>query len=228
MPESVGGSNIEVAHHLSERHEGPQSRAHEILEIVEAIVLAVVAIATAWSGYQAALWTGHQAELYAVADKLGVQAASATDAANEQRLYIAGTVVEWLKAESHGEEKLAELFERRLPPEFRPAFQAWKLTDPLHNPDAPAGPQLMHEYRSAKSEEAAKLNEQAGKVFEQGNVARRHSDDYVKATVMLATVLLLTAISQRFKTHGVRVGLAVTSALLLCLPIYRILTLPRA
>jgi hypothetical protein len=45
---------------------------------------------------------------------------------------------------------------------------------------------------------------------------------------MLATVLLLTAISQRFKTHGVRVGLAVMSAVLLCLPIYRILTLPRA
>lgn len=228
MPESAGGSNIEVAHHLSEHHEAPQSRAHEILEIVEALVLAVVAIATAWSGYQAALWTGHQSELYSVSDTLRIQAAGATDSANEQRMYIAGTVVEWLKAESHGEEKLADLFERRLPPEFHPAFQAWKQTDPLHNPNAPAGPQLMHEYRSAKSEEAAKLNEQAGRVFDQGNVARRHSDDYVKATVILATVLLLTAISQRFKTHGVRVGLAVMSALLLCLPIYHILTLPRA
>ena len=39
---------------------------------------------------------------------------------------------------------------------------------------------------------------------------------------MLATVLLLTAISQRFKSrHGVRVGLiAVMAVLLLCLPIY--------
>jgi len=228
MPESVGGSNIEVAHHLSEHHEGQQTRAHEILEIVEAIVLAVVAIATAWSGYQAALWTGHQSELYAVADTLRIQAASATDAANEQRLYIASTVVEWLKAEARGDDKLADLFERRLLPEIRPAFQAWKQTDPLHNPNAPAGPQLMRDYHNAKSEEAAKLSEQSGKVFEQGNVARRHSDDYVKATVLLATVLLLTAISQRFKTHGVRVGLAVMAALLLCLPIYHILTLPRA
>jgi hypothetical protein len=229
MPESAGGSNIEVAHHLSEHHhDAPHSRAHEILEIAEAIVLAVVAIATAWSGYQAALWTGHQSELYAVSDTLRIQAASATDAANEGRMYNALTVAEWLKAEAHGEDNLAELFERRLTPEIRPAFQAWKQTDPLHNPNAPAGPQLMHEYHSAKSEEAARLNEQSGKIFEQGNVARRHSDDYVKATVMLATVLLLTAISQRFKTHGVRVGLAVMAALLLCLPIYRILTLPRA
>jgi len=41
-------------------------------------------------------------------------------------------------------------------------------------------------------------------------------------------VLLLTAISQRFRTHGVRVALIVISLLLLCIPIYRILTLPRA
>ena len=86
----------------------------------------------------------------------------------------------------------------------------------------------MPEYRSAKTEKAAKLNEQATETFEQGNQARERSDDYVRVTVMLATVLLLTAISQRFKTQSVRVGLAVLAALLLCFPLYRILTLPRA
>jgi hypothetical protein len=227
MPEA-GGANMEVAHHLIEHHEPPQSYAHEILEIVEAILLAVVAIATAWSGYQAALWTGHQDELYAQAGKLNVKAQGAADAANQERLYSAATVVEWLKAKAHGEDRLAEIFERRLPAEFRPAFQAWKQTDPLHNPDAPAGPQLMPEYHSSKAAEVARLNAKAGEVFERGNVARHYSDDYVRATVILATVLLLTAISQRFKTHGVRIGLAVLAALLLCLPVYHILTLPRA
>ena len=228
MPESAGGSNIEVAHHLSEHHEGQQSRAHEILEIVEAIVLAVVAIATAWSGYQAALWTGHQAELYSVSDTLRIKAASATDAANEERMYNALTVAEWLKAEAQGQDKLATMFEGRMLPELRPAFEAWKQTDPLHNPKALVGPQMMPEYHSAKAAEQLKLNEDARKVFAEGNVARHNSDDYVRATVMLATVLLLTAISQRFKTHSVRVGLAVMAALLLCLPVYHILTLPRA
>jgi hypothetical protein len=41
-------------------------------------------------------------------------------------------------------------------------------------------------------------------------------------------VLLLMAISQRFRTSSVRTGLAVVATLLLCLPVYRILTLPRA
>ena len=43
MPEA-GGSNIEIAHHLSE-HEPAESAGHAILEILEALVLAIVAIA---------------------------------------------------------------------------------------------------------------------------------------------------------------------------------------
>ena len=160
MPET-GGSNIEIAHHLSEHKESSQSFGHEILEIAEALVLAIVAIATAWSGYQAELWTGHQAELYGQASKLRVQAEGTATFANQERLYNASTVVEWLNAEGHGNKKLADLFERRFLPEFRPAFEAWKKTDPINNPNAPEGPQLMAEYRSLKTEEAARLNDQA-------------------------------------------------------------------
>src|SRR5271154_7027944 len=146
MPEA-GGSNIEIAQHLSERNESPSSLGHEILEIAEAVVLAIVAIATAWSGYQAALWTGHQSELYGEASRLRIEADGAATYSNQERLYNASTVDEWLKAEAHGDKKLADLFERRLLAEFRPAFEAWKKTDPLNNPDAPAGPRLMAEYR---------------------------------------------------------------------------------
>ncbi len=70
----AGGANIEIAKHLGEHKESSESVGHEILEIVEAVVLAVVAITTAWSGYQAALWTAHQSELYGQASKLRVEA----------------------------------------------------------------------------------------------------------------------------------------------------------
>jgi len=43
-------SNIEVAHHLSEHEEQREYRMPQAVEIAEAIVLAVVAITTAWSG----------------------------------------------------------------------------------------------------------------------------------------------------------------------------------
>ena len=224
----IGGSNVEVAHHLSEHKGHDESRAHEILEMVEALVLAVVAITTAWSGYQAALWEGRQAELYSEANQLRTQAEAQSTAANQERLYNAATVVEWLRAEAHDDKKLADLFERRFLPEFLPAFQAWKQTDPLNNPKAPAGPQLMTQYHSFRMEEAARLNGDAAETFAKGNEAREHADQYVRVTVTLATVLLLMAVSQRFKTHRVRVALAIIAALLLCLPVYRLLILPRA
>ncbi len=224
----AGGANIEIAKHLSEHKAGEESVGQAILEIVEALVLAIVAIATAWSGYQAALWTGHQSELYGQASKLRVQAEGAATYANQERLYNASTVVEWLKAEAHNDKKLTDIFERRFLPEFRPAFEAWKKTDPLNNPNAPAGPQFMPEYRSSKTEIAARLNDQATDAFDRGTKGREFADQYVRATVTLATVLLLIAISQRFKTRTVRVGLLLIAAFLLCFPVYHILTLPRA
>ena len=226
----IGRPSIEVAHKLNEerRHAAPHpSRSVEILEIVEAIVLALVAVTTAWSGYQAAMWDGRQDEMYEQSTKLRVQAQGLQTSGGQERIYDASTVVEWVKAEAAGQHKLAQLFERRFRPEFRVAFEAWKKTDPLNNPNAPPGPLMMPEYHNAKSEESAKLSNQASELFAQGAKARETSDAYVRATVLLATVLLLTAISQRFRTQQVRIALAVLAALLVCIPLWRIIMLPR-
>jgi len=227
MPESAGGSNVEIAHHLVEHEHAGAAHSETILEIAEAFVLAVIAIATAWCGYQAALWTGHQAELYATASKLRVQAEGATTTANQLGAYNADNVVNWLQAEAQGQTRLAALFERRFSPGFRPAFEAWKKTNPLDNPHAPAGPTLMPNYRNAMADKAAQLDKQATITFEDGTAARDNSDQYVRLTVTLAAVLLLMAISQRFKIHGVRIGLVILAVLILIFPLYHMLVLPR-
>lgn len=227
MPDA-SNSNIELAHHLGEDIAASEAVRTDAIEIAEVFLLAIVAIATAWSGYQAARWTGYQAEQYGVAGRLRVEAEGAEMTANQERMYIATTVAEWLKAEAHGQHKVAEMFERRILPEFRPAFESWKATDPINNPNAPAGPQLMTDYRSSKADNAARLNWDAANMFEQGNQARQHSDDYVRTDVTLATILLLVAISQRFKVHRIRMAVVAFAALLLCLPLYQIVRLPRA
>ncbi len=78
MPE--GNINAEVAEHLREHgaHDEddgqaankPSRRRIETIEILEAILLAIVAIATALSGYQAALWDGESAKEYATSSRL--------------------------------------------------------------------------------------------------------------------------------------------------------------
>ena len=51
------------------RESGDTSQARfEAIEIIEALILALVAVATAWSGYQAAQWAGMRAENYAQAE----------------------------------------------------------------------------------------------------------------------------------------------------------------
>ena len=229
MPET-GGVNIEIAHKLNEggEHSAPHSSKWlEALEIVEALVLAMVAIATAWSGYQAALWDGMQDERYEESTKLRVEAQGMTTTGDQERLYDAMTFSEWLKAEATGSQKVAQLFQRRFRPEFRVAFEAWLKTDPLNDPKAPPGPQLMPEYHNTHLVQSVKMEKDATALFKEGSKARGTSDMYVRVTVLLATVLLLTAIAQRFKTHQVRVGLAVVAMLLLCLPLWRIIHLPR-
>ena len=229
MPET-GGVNIEIAHRLNEGKEHSaqhSSRWVEALEIVEALILAMVAVTTAWSGYQVALWDGLQQERYGQSTKVRVQAQGLVTTGGQERIYDALTFAEWLKANAMGNQKIAQLFERRFRPEYRAAFEAWLKTDPLNNPSAPPGPMLMAEYHNAHLEQSDKLEGEASELFEQGTKARQTSDNYVRVTVLLATVLLLTAISQRFKTHQVRIGLAVIALLLLCLPMWRIIHLPR-
>ena len=65
MPEQ-GGMNIEVAHHLNEAKHGKSSHStsspSQVLETIEAVILALVAVTTAWSGYQAARWDSVQSD----------------------------------------------------------------------------------------------------------------------------------------------------------------------
>lgn len=227
----AGGHNIEIAHRLNER-EGTvpahaESRAHRLLELIEAVILSLVAVTTAWSGYQAARWNANQSVLYGRSTRLRVEGQTLDVESNQVKQYNASTVVEWLKAESHNETKLADFFERRMLPEFRPAFEAWKKLDPLHNPDAPAGPTLMPGYHNAKGDEAVRKNTEATDLFEQGTRAREIGDEYVRVTVGLATVLFLTAMSQRFRSQRIRIMLVAIAFVLLCFPLWHILTLPR-
>jgi heme/copper-type cytochrome/quinol oxidase subunit 4 len=230
MPET-GGQNIEIAHHLHEKEHGKahaSSPFHQSLELIEAIILALVAVTTAWSGYQAARWDAEQALLYGRSLRLRVEGQSLDVQSNQVKQYDAATVVDWLQAEARGDSRLADFFERRLMPEFQPAFQAWKKTDPLHNLNAPSGPMLMPEYRDPRGEEAARKNKEANELFDEGTQARETADQYVRVTVGLATVLFLTAMSQRFKSQRIRVMVVAIAFALLCFPLWRVLTLPRA
>jgi hypothetical protein len=215
MPEDL---NAEIAGGLAEAVESPEEagkRWERTVEILEAVVLAVVAVATAWSGYQAARWDGRQAELYAQASATRVQADQLLTLGGQQKLLDVTTFNTWITAKVDHHADLAAFYERRFSPEFKVAFDAWLATDPLSNPDAPPGPSFMPEYVNPQIERGRQLNEQAAQMLEAGTSARNISDNYIRTTVVLASVLFLLAIAQRFRVRGVRIGVLVVSGVLL-------------
>ena len=177
MPE---GMNIEAAHKLTEKPEAPQTRDRrtwsEIAEILEVIVLAAVAIATAWSGYQAARWDGRQAFLYGTASRERIEADEATTLGGQQKLLDVSTFNTWIQARQSGNEQLAALYVRRFSPEYKVAFDAWLKTDPFHDPTAPPGPSFMPEYVNPGDVAGQKLNDQASSTFTEGTEARETAD----------------------------------------------------
>ena len=227
MPETH--SPGEVARTLSHHHGKTAGEKHaERIEIIEAILLAIVAVATAWSGYQTARWDGRQARLYGLSAKERAAENRAATLSGQQRLYDTSTFGFWLQEKAQGEHEAAALFERRFRPEYRLAFNAWLRTDPLHNKNAPAGPIFMPQYHNAAAERAAKYEEQASAHFEEGTKAREKGDHYLRNTVLLATVLFLTALAQRFKVVRVRLALIGVAACLLVIALYFVFTYPIA
>jgi len=225
--------NIEIAGTLS-GGEGkdaaprpPKTGWEEIVEILEAFLLAFVAIATAWSGYQAARWDGRETELYAQASTIRVRADQILTLGGQQRLLDITTFNTWIEARFERRTKLMALYERRFSPEYKVAFDAWLATDPFSNPEAPPGPSFMPEYVNPQLERGAEMNELANRRFEEGTIARSSADDYIRTTVMLATVLFLIALSQRFRVRRVRYGVLGVAGALMIFGLVTILAFPR-
>jgi hypothetical protein len=228
MPETT--SNVELAHRIHEhshRKDGPRSQREQWIEILEATVLAAVAVLTAWSSYQAARWNAKSAASYARASSTTVLAQEQHTLAGQERLYDITTFDAWADAKIRGEEKLAALLERRFRPEYASAFATWLKTDPFNNPNAAPGPLFLPEYRNAKEEKGRELNREASRHFQEGVSSRERGDEYVRITVVLATVLLLTALSQRFKILGPRIGILAVALAMLAAAVYQIFISPR-
>src|SRR6266566_204165 len=167
---SVGPLDYVIRKLNQVRQSGDRSQSRvEVIEIIEAAILALVAVATAWSGYQAAKWAGDRAEQYANASRLRVTAEGLATMAGQERIYDSDTFNSWLAAKLDGKSQTAQFFERRFRDEYH----------------------------------------------------------YVRITVLLATVLLITAIGQRFHFKAVRIVFMILACLLLCLPFLRLLMLPR-
>jgi hypothetical protein len=198
------------------------------IEIGELTVLALVAIATAWSGYQATTWGGRQAELYGLASTARFEADASATLGAQQLSFDASVFTAWLQARSDGDRSLQRELEQRFTPDYAEAFRAWLATDPFTTAGAPVGPAAMPDYSNPGLAKANELNTQASTNFALGTDARQTANSYARTTVLLAMVIFFVVTAQRFTRSGIRLAANAIALTLLLITIGTLVTLPRA
>ncbi len=180
------------------------SRYFRHLDLLSTVLLALAAVATAWTTYQGAHWRSEQGLAGNRSTAARVQANRAAGVANREIQDDALVFTQWIDAYSAGDTELAAFYFRRFRPEFRPAVSAWTATKPLTNPQAPRTPFEMPEYRSAALANADRLEAKGGieSAVAQGYVDR--ADRYTLCVVLFATSLFFAGISTRLGTERTR------------------------
>jgi len=177
------------------------------VELAAAVLLAVAAVTTAWSSYQASRWNGEQAKTASAVNKTRIEAARAADLASSQTQVDIATFIQWVDAYAQDEGELASFYRERFRPEFKPAFDAWIATRPLRTPGAPQTPFAMPQYRLAAAADAARLDADAEVLAAQVRSYIQRSSNYVLGVVLCAVALFFAGISTKLASPRIRIAM---------------------
>jgi hypothetical protein len=182
-------------------------------EIVATVLLAVAAVATAWSSYQATRWNGEQTKAASRANALRIEAARADGLSRTQTQVDVATFIQWVDATTHDDAELADFYLERFRAEFRPAFDAWLATDPLTDPDAPPTPFAMDEYQLAAAADAKRLDVEAEAMSAAARRNIQRGANYVLGVVLFAVSLFFAGMSTKLNGTGSKTVLLVVGCL---------------
>src|SRR5947209_5633516 len=172
MPEGL--SPGEVSKEISEHHHHHLQHVEEggvrdtWISVIEAVILSLVAVLAAYSGFAAAKWATASSVSLAKASSLRTKSNTADVEGVVTRTLDSVSFNAFFSAYSIGNKRAERLAEKRLRPGYRAAFFAWLATDPIHNPNAPPGPAYMPQYVIPQQRVAAALTRQADASFHRG------------------------------------------------------------
>ena len=173
------------------------SRAHKAVTIGSTVLMGLIAIATAWSGFQATKWGGEMSNSYAAANVARSNSVLYSLTANQENLLDIQLFIEWLNALAGNQTQLSNFYLNRMRLEARPAMEAWLKADPINNPDAPSSPFVMPEYVLQNREKAIAFEEKAVSLSEHALQANQTGDNYIMTTVILASGLFFSGVATR-------------------------------
>ena len=197
------------------------------VEPVAALLMALATLSTAWCGYQSAAWTRQSNRLMNEFNTLERRAALLTMQGTQQATIHTGMFMQALAAHQAGNEKLANFYVERFPPELRKAYDAWMAQKPFENPNADPHPFVPKLYVTPGTREAADATSKAANSLEEARKAGTVSGQYLANTVLFATVLFFASASGKFEQRRVRVVAFAFAVAVFMFAVLRTLMLPR-
>jgi hypothetical protein len=196
------------------------------VEPVTALLMALATVGTAWSSYQSAAFTRRSNRLMNEFNALERRANLLTIQGMQAASIHAAMFMQLLAAQQAGNQKLAEFYAQRFPPDLRKAYDAWLAQKPFENSKANPHPFVPNLYEVRGTREAAEANAQAASKVTEARQNGNISGQYLANTVLFAAVLFFANTAGRFEQRRVRV-LAFTFALaLFTYAVVRIAMLP--
>ena len=196
------------------------------VELGAAVLLAMAAVATAWSSYQATRWNGEQAQAASRTNAVRIQAARAQSLAQAQTEIDVATFTQWVDAFARHETRLAAFYFERFRKEFKPAVNAWIASRPLKTANAPLTPFAMPQYRLAAADTAKRLDAEAE--ASAANVQRdiQRASNYVLGVVLFAVALFFAGMSSKLRAARLQILMVSVGGLVLVGALIWIATFP--
>ena len=138
------------------------------LEPASAILMALATLSTAWCSYQSSKWSGQSSDLATSGARLEQKAALLTLQDNQVASNQIGLFSDFVNAKVSGNEKLAQFYSDRFPPELRAAFDRWMEQKPFENPKADPHPFMPGLYKTRFAENIRQASADAGNVLYAG------------------------------------------------------------
>jgi hypothetical protein len=188
--------------------------------------MALATVGTAWSSFESAAWTRRSNRLMNEFNSLERKAGLLTMQGMQQATIHTAMFMEVLAAQQAGNEKLANFYVGRLPPDVRKAYDAWLAQKPFENPKADPHPFVPNFYEIPGAREAAEATATAASKVEEARRAGNLSGQYLANTVLFAAVLFFANAAGKFEQRRVRQVAFIFTLAIFAFAIGRIAILP--
>src|SRR6478672_8437321 len=177
----------------------PEAQKKRWVEPVIALLMALATLSTAWCSYHSAAWTRRSNRLMNEYNALERRAGLLSLQGMQAATIHTAMFMQMLAAQDSGNQKLANFYVDRFPPDVRKAYDAWLAQKPFENPNADPHPFVPNLYQMRGTREATEATDTAASKLLEARAAGNVSGQYLANTVLFATVLFFASASGKFE-----------------------------